>query len=121
MRRFGALLVLALVPRAAAQPVDRTIIGGDPEAGRAAIASYGCGVCHIVPGVRGARGTVGPSLEAFGDRNVIAGIAPNTPDWLTRWLANPPAIAPDTMMPPMGLGTEEIADVAAYLMSLRAD
>ena len=64
---------------------------------------------------------MGPSLEGFGDRNMIAGIVPNSPSWLTHWLDNPPAIAPDTMMPPMGLDANEIMDVAAYLMSLQAD
>ena len=64
---------------------------------------------------------VGPSLEGFGDRNVIAGIVPNTPGWLTRWLDNPPAIAPATMMPSVGLDEREVVDVAAYLMTLGQD
>jgi cytochrome c len=109
------------VQQVAAQPITRQVQGGDPEAGRAVIARYGCGVCHLVPGVSGARGTVGPSLAGFGDRNVIGGIVPNTPDWLVRWISNPPAIAPATMMPAMGLSDEETAHAAAYLLSLRAD
>ncbi|MGE3291121.1 MAG: cytochrome c family protein [Geminicoccaceae bacterium] len=104
-----------------AQAFDRSVVGGDPEAGRAVISRYGCGICHIIPGVRGARGTVGPSLAGFGDRNVIAGTVPNSPAGLRHWLDDPPAIAPDTMMPPMGLDADEIANAAAYLMSLRAE
>src|SRR6185295_10214760 len=38
------------------------ISGGDPERGHGLIQSYGCGTCHIVEGVRGARGQVGPRL-----------------------------------------------------------
>ena len=118
-----SLAVLLLVPVApvAGQPLVRQVQGGDPEIGRAVIARHGCGVCHLVPGVSGARGTVGPSLAGFGDRNVIGGIVPNTPDWLFRWLDNPPAIAPGTMMPAIGLKDQEITDAAAYLLSLRAD
>ena len=117
---LAAALLLPLHP-VAAQPIAKRLPAGDPESGRAVIARHGCGVCHLVPGVSGARGTVGPSLAGFGDRNVIGGIVPNTPDWLTRWLDNPPAIAPATMMPAMGLSDGEIADAAAYLLSLRAD
>ena len=51
----------------------------------------------------------------------IAGIVPNTPGWLTRWLDNPPAIAPATMMPSVGLDEREVVDVAAYLMTLGQD
>jgi cytochrome c len=41
------------------------LTGGDPHAGREAIAHYGCGACHTVPGVRRAQGMVGPPLIAF--------------------------------------------------------
>jgi ABC-type amino acid transport substrate-binding protein len=34
---------------------------------------YGCGDCHTIPGVTGARGRVGPTLEKFGERAIIAG------------------------------------------------
>jgi cytochrome c551/c552 len=36
------------------------IDGGDPERGRSLIQAYGCGTCHTIAGVRGARGRVGP-------------------------------------------------------------
>jgi cytochrome c2 len=122
MRAAASLAALGMLALpAAGQPLTSRVVGGDAEAGRRAVAAHGCGVCHIVPGVRGARGTVGPSLERFGERNVIGGLVPNTPEWLTRGLANPPAIAPGTMMPPMQLEREELVNVAAFLLSLRAD
>jgi cytochrome c1 len=100
-------------------PREQQILGAVPDRGRELAAAYGCGVCHIVPGVPGARGTVGPSLEAFGERNLIGGVAPNRPDRLVSWLENPPAVAPNTGMPAMGLTTAEARDVAAYLYTLR--
>lgn len=33
--------------------------------GMAAITKYGCGGCHVVPGIAGAKGVVGPSLAGF--------------------------------------------------------
>jgi cytochrome c1 len=100
-------------------PREQQVSGAVPDRGRELAAAYGCGVCHIVPGVPGARGTVGPSLEAFGERNLIGGVVPNQPDRLVRWLLNPPSIAPDTGMPSMGLTTAEARDVAAFLYTLR--
>jgi cytochrome c len=102
-----------------AVPIWQRVVGGDASRGQAVIARYGCGVCHLIPGIRGARGTVGPSLERFGERNVIAGEVPNTPAWLVRWLENPPAIAPRTMMPATALSERELRDAAAFLMTLR--
>lgn len=100
-------------------PAQHRVIGGDPERGLALIDAYGCATCHVVPGVGAPRGTVGPSLEEFGSRNMIAGIIPNLPDQLIAWLRDPPAIAPRTAMPNMGLTTDEARDVAAYLYTLR--
>jgi cytochrome c len=127
---LGLCLMLASVPcRAFAQvrgpsmenqgelPWNR-VVEGDPELGRRIIDEIGCGVCHVIPGIRGARGMVGPSLELFAERNVIAGIVPNTPHWLTLWIEDPPAIAPRTMMPDMGLSSAEARHVAAYLLEL---
>lgn len=114
----------------ASGPVDATppwaqmqlqVLMGDADEGRGAIVAYGCGSCHIIPGVAGARGTVGPSLENFADRAYIAGILPNKPGNLTRWLINPPLFAPKTSMPDMQVSDRDAADMAAYLYTLRAD
>src|SRR5687767_8336347 len=53
------------------------------------IQEYGCGACHIVPGVRGATGKVGPRLDRLKDQVYIAGILPNTPENLTFWIMHP--------------------------------
>ncbi|MEM1373340.1 MAG: c-type cytochrome [Pseudomonadota bacterium] len=86
--------------------------------GPALMIEYGCGSCHIIPGVSGAKGTVGPSLTRFGERAYIAGILPNGPGTLTNWLIDPPLYAPETAMPDMGVSDEDAEDMAAYLLAL---
>jgi cytochrome c1 len=93
--------------------------GGDPTRGRALISDYQCGACHEIPGVRGARGTVGPPLLRFGLRSYIGGRAPNTPVNLVRWLQDPKTIDPGTAMPDMGVDEVQARDMAAYLYGLR--
>ena len=96
----------------------RALTGGDPEAGRAALARRPCGGCHQIPGVRGAAGKVGPPLSAFAGRAYIAGRLANTPDNLTAWIENPHSIDPQSAMPPMGIGEREARNMAAYLYTL---
>lgn len=96
---------------------------GSPEVqrGKALIEKSGCAGCHAIPGVRvaGTPGRVGPPLAAFGRRLYIAGMLPNTPEQLARWVFDPPAINPGTGMPRVGLTEQESRDVAAYLSSLK--
>ena len=96
-----------------------TVRGGDADRGRAAIRNYGCGACHVVPGIRDAQGTVGPPLTAWGRRTYIAGQVPNTPDFLVRWLEAPQAIEPGTAMPNLGVTAKDARDIAAYLYTIR--
>jgi cytochrome c2 len=105
----------------ATPPAHLRIAGADAERGHALIASYGCGLCHAIDGVRGADGTVGPPLDDFAQRSLVAGIVPNTPAQLVAWLVDPPAIAPETGMPNMGISGPEARDMAAYLYTLGAD
>jgi cytochrome c len=91
---------------------------GNAEAGRRAIAQLECGVCHVIPGVRGARGTVGPTLAGFARRSYIAGTVPNNPAAALRWVLDPPSMAPATAMPVMPLTVDQARDVVAYLYTL---
>ena len=100
-------------------PAALRILGGNPEFGQLLIAQHGCTACHVIPGVAGFTGTVGPLLEGFGRRAYIGGVLPNRPMMLTAWLRDPPAIDPATAMPALGLSEAEARDVAAYLYSLR--
>lgn len=89
------------------------------QRGRAVIERFGCAACHVIPGIRGARGLVGPPLTKLGSRIYIAGILPNTPESLTRWLLDPPSINPGTAMPSVGLDEAQARAAAAYLSTLR--
>lgn len=97
----------------------RPRMAGDPAAGKALLQSYGCGSCHVIPGIRTARGLVGPPLLYYSRRTMIAGELPNTPDNLVRWIENPPAIEPGTAMPNLGVPDEKAKDMAAYLYTLQ--
>lgn len=92
---------------------------GNAQHGKQLIASYGCGACHLVPGVRDARGKVGPPLIYFSERTMIAGELPNTPPNLTRWIQHPKQVEPNTAMPELGVTQDEANDIAAYLYTLR--
>ncbi|MGA0587372.1 c-type cytochrome [Dyella sp. KRB-257] len=92
---------------------------GNPAHGKQLISQYTCGACHVIPGIHGADGLVGPPLTMFGRRAYIGGELPNTPANLQRWLLDPPAVEPGTAMPRLGLSRAEARDVAAYLSTLR--
>jgi len=78
-----------------------------------------CGTCHTVRGT-GAGGIMGPDLTHLAGRSTIAaGLAPNTPDWLSRWIADPQALKPGTEMPQVPLTAAERQQLVAYLGTLR--
>jgi cytochrome c oxidase subunit 2 len=88
-----------------------------------------CVTCHAVAGTNAA-GTVGPNLTLFGTRPWIgAGAVENTQENLIRWIKNPKAVKPGTLMPgtrapggdfpPTNLTDAEVRAVAAYLSSLK--
>ena len=117
----GYILALAfgvITPVSAGQPVW-AVIGGDARRGAELIQQFGCGGCHVVPGVDGARGDVGPPLTRFGERIYIAGMLRNTPPDLVRWLRDPQGVVPGNAMPNMGITDAQARDMAAYLYTLR--
>ncbi|MBS7700027.1 MULTISPECIES: c-type cytochrome [unclassified Chelatococcus] len=80
----------------------------------------GCAACHTIAGVPGARGLVGPRLDAtLSSRIYLAGVLPNNTENMVRWLRSARAIAPHTAMPSTGISEQEARDVAAYLYALR--
>lgn len=116
---IGALVVIACACVCARSPARAPIVGGDAARGAVVIAGAGCGACHAIPGVRGARGVVGPPLDGFAERAFIAGEVPNAPEELVRFLINPRAVEPNIAMPALGLDAQQARDVAAYLYTLR--
>ena len=118
--RLGlAAATLALAGGCRRDPPTVLVAGGDAARGRQAITAYGCGACHVVPGVRTAQGMVGPPLTAFAGRAYIAGEAPNTAGALIQWIMNPQSIEPGTAMPALGVSQAHARDIAAYLYTLR--
>jgi mono/diheme cytochrome c family protein len=85
------------------------------------ILAFDCGACHTIEGVQSARGIVGPKLEQFAQRTILAGVVANVPRNLVPWLMNPPAISPKTAMPAMGINEAQARDIAAYLYTLGTD
>ncbi len=99
---------------------DRTTsFGGDWHRGGKLIRQAGCGACHIVPGIDGANGLVGPPLNQIGARVYIAGVLRNTPDNMIHWLRDPQSVVPNNAMPNMGLSEQQARDIAAYLYALQ--
>ena len=92
--------------------------GGDPAAGVAAMSRYGCGSCHLIPGVPGADALVGPPLTSWSHRSFIAGHLPNTPENLVHWIVMPQSVDPGNAMPNLGVTDGEARDIAAYLYTL---
>lgn len=120
--RLAALLSLALIPACGhgeQEQLAYVVAGGAPARGPAAIARYGCGTCHVIPGVRGAEGLVGPPLTRFAHRAYVGGLLPNRPDNLVAWIRDPKRFNPATAMPALGVSEEEARDIAAYLYTLR--
>lgn len=116
--RSAALVALLAASLAGCQD-DQVAMSGNAKHGLALIKQNGCGTCHVIPGVDGAEGLVGPPLNTMGRRIYIAGVRRNTPENMTAWLQNPQAVVPGNVMPNMGLSRQDAVDVGAYLHTLR--
>jgi cytochrome c oxidase subunit II len=78
-----------------------------------------CAGCHTIKGT-GANGTVGPDLTNVGGRlTLAAGVLPNTPGNMRRWISDPQGVKPGSLMPPVALSHDDLDAVAAYLESLK--
>jgi mono/diheme cytochrome c family protein len=95
-------------------------VRGNPARGKQLLREFGCRSCHIIPGVRGPGGGVGPPLTRWAERQFISGRLVNTPGALIAWILNPQAIDPGTAMPTVGATVEHAEDMAAYLYTLGA-
>ena len=98
---------------------DMRVAGGDPERGKIAISQYGCPTCHVIPGIAGAKGTIGPPLTGMASRAYIGGVLTNTPENMIRWIVDPPRIDSLTAMPALGISDSLARHIAEYLYTLR--
>lgn len=116
---LAAGVVLYLQSNAQARRTAEGITGGNYDAGKVALAHYGCGGCHSIPGVSGAAGQVGPALKGVAVRAHLAGKLPNEPQSMVRWLEHPQQVSPGSGMPEMGVTHSDARDMAAYLYTLK--
>ncbi len=120
--RVLRLVILPVVTAlAGCYPTPKPVrpIAGDAAEGRTEVIRQACGSCHVIPGLVNADGRGGPPLNRFARRTVIAGVLPNTPPNLERWLEDPQSVVPGNAMPDMGLTPRQARDVAAYLYALK--
>ena len=89
--------------------------------GQAAFLAGGCIACHAMSGtpMAGQMVLMGPNLSHVGSRTtIVAGLLPNTPENLTRWLRDPQAVKVGSFMRlPRPLTEEEISTLVAYLQA----
>lgn len=90
---------------------------GNQWAGLANFDTY-CGSCHAVRGTDAA-GVLGPDLSHLMQRHTLAaGVLPNDPADLARWISDPQGIKPGNLMQKPELSARELADIQAYLATL---
>jgi cytochrome c2 len=121
----GAALLGMLALSACGTRVDErafaeaaALTGGDPKAGRTKARKLGCGSCHTIPGVFGARSQVGPPLKGMRGRPNIGGVLANTPENMVRWIQDPKSVDSTTSMPGVGASERDARDIAAYLYAI---
>ena len=114
----AAVVAIAPVSGCSTGHQGEHVRGGNVRRGRVAIEHYGCGSCHSIPGIRSAAGVVGPPLSGIADRRMIAGMLPNTPEEMVRWIVMPQSIVPGNAMPNLGVSDGQARDIAAYLYTL---
>ena len=88
--------------------------------GRETFLALACTGCHTVKGTTAA-GKVGPELSNVASKKSIAAglLSPVNEETLTRWIKNPPAVKPGTLMPSLGLSDEQVHDIVQWLLTLK--
>ncbi len=124
MRIAACVVAIFAIALSGCMRRDAAVLAQDVTAGNASVGqhliyAYGCGSCHVIPGVAEANGTVGPPLEGLASRIYIAGSLVNTPENLFLWVRKPQEINPGTAMPDLGVSERQAHDIAAYLYTLQ--
>ncbi|MBW3634141.1 MAG: cytochrome c oxidase subunit II [Chloroflexi bacterium] len=121
-----AFLVIAQPPNefaewldAQREPSDEPAPDSVVERGEQIFLGSACVYCHTVRGTN-ASGELGPDLTHLASRRTLAaGTLENNLGNLAGWIVDPQSIKPGNKMPATNLGSEELQDLLAYLMSLR--
>lgn len=121
---------------------DDVLSAGDARRGYEQYSRSACIGCHRIRGNASSQGVIGPDLTHIGSRHTIAaGLFPNDARHLALWIKNARKMKPMSLaaasMPTLGLGEtdpllktsvtaglgglsdQQIADIVAYLMSLK--
>jgi cytochrome c oxidase subunit 2 len=115
---------------------DNLLDKGDPANGAKLMVGAGtCLGCHAIKGNPMMVSTIGPNLTHVASRTTIAaGLYPNDARHLARWIKNAREMKPGILMPtlgagqydpvlkaktPMNLTDQQIADIVAYLQTLK--
>ena len=115
---------------------DSLLDKGDPANGaKLVISNGGCLACHAIKGNPMMIGNIGPNLTHIATRTTIAaGLYPNDPRHLARWIKNAREMKPGVIMNTIGAGEydpvlkqtmksglsdQQIADIVAYLQTLK--
>jgi cytochrome c oxidase subunit 2 len=124
-------------PLPAALNFDDSLLGkGDAANGaKLVISNGGCLACHAIKGNPMMIGNIGPNLTHIATRTTIgAGLFPNDPRHLARWIKNAREMKPGVIMNTIGAGEydpvlkqtmkiglsdQQIADIVAYLQTLK--
>src|SRR6266542_783406 len=79
-----------------------------------------CVGCHTIDKTT-AQGKIGPNLTHLMSKKSIAGgaLSPVNEENLTRWVSNPPAVKPGTLMPNLGLSQQQVHDIVLFLQTLK--
>ena len=115
---------------------EALLANGDSQRGFETFSRSACIGCHKIRGNPSAMGILGPDLTHVASRHTIAaGLFPNDAGHLARWIKNAPLMKPGSKMQALGKGQydplmkmtvnvggltdEQIADVVAYLRTLK--
>jgi cytochrome c2 len=102
-----AAFAWSTAPQTAVTGPQPASVTATTEMGEILFVAKGCIICHQHDGITTAQnvGPVGPNLTNF-----VA-----SPDYLRLWLADPPAVRPNTWMPNLALQADEIEALIAFL------
>jgi len=88
-------------------------------AGKRVFETTACINCHAIAGTV-ANGQYGPDLTHLMSRKTLAsGAVANTSDNLRRWIENPDAVKPGSLMPAMKLNDADLDALVRYMATLR--
>ena len=80
---------------------------------------YACHSCHRIEGVVGPQSFAGPALEDWGQRKYVAGSLPNNEENLIRFISDPQAVRPGSLMPKLDVAPAHAREMARYLIELK--